>query len=422
MTTCNDAFSLGVTYWPRQAGPLFWQRYDRGAVRDELAHIAALGFDTVRLCLVWEDFQPGPTRINSRAMRSLEHALDTAHTAGLRVVLALFPVATLGQLQIPAWANGPDIIGALQRAHQRQSLLIVRPPGLVPVLTGRRYRPVQCGDLFSEPMIVEAQRYLVREVAGYFGDHPAVRIWQIGEGFERVHRPESDQAADRWFETIGEELRQVAPRAVCMGVVSPVGLKRRSGPRPEDVAKRCARAGIVVDPPETPIENQIRHTNPAAYLHMLAAGLAERRMIVIGVGMPTTTEGESAGWFEDDLFGQTMILYRSTAGEQAEFINTALERLYHDGAAGVWLPAFADFPADRWPTPPLDRTRRYRTIGVIDTQGREKPAAAAVRDIARRFRDAATKRPQPPAVDAERYWSNPVRMFREWWQEFNSRA
>jgi hypothetical protein len=271
-------------------------------------------------------------------------------------------------------------------------------------------------------MIVEAQRYLVREVAGYFGDHPAVRIWQIGEGFERVHRPESDQAADRWFETIGEELRQVAPRAVCMGVVSPVGLKRRSGPRPEDVAKRCARAGIVVDPPETPIENQIRHTNPAAYLHMLAAGLAERRMIVIGVGMPTTTEGESAGWFEDDLFGQTMILYRGTVGEQAEFIHTALERLYHDGAAGVWLPAFADFPVDRWQTPPLDRTRRYRTIGVCDAQGREKPAAAAVRDIAWRLRDAATKRPQPPAVDAERYWSNPVRMFREWWQEFNSRA
>jgi beta-galactosidase GanA len=117
-------------------------------------------------------------------MRSLEHALDTAHTAGLRVVLALFPVATLGQLQIPAWANGPDIIGALQRAHQRQSLLIVRPPGLVPVLTGRRYRPVQCGDLFSEPMIVEAQRYLVREVAGYFGDHPAVQVWQVGEGFD----------------------------------------------------------------------------------------------------------------------------------------------------------------------------------------------------------------------------------------------
>jgi hypothetical protein len=136
MTTCNDAFSLGVTYWPRQAGLLFWQRYDRGPVRDELAHIAALGFDTVRLCLVWEDFQPGPTRINSRAMRSLEHALDTAHTVGLRVVLALFPVATLGQLQILS-------PGSVRRSVQRDDC-----------------------------------RYLVREVAGYFGDHPAVRIWQ----------------------------------------------------------------------------------------------------------------------------------------------------------------------------------------------------------------------------------------------------
>ncbi|MGQ9549582.1 MAG: glycoside hydrolase 5 family protein [Roseiflexus sp.] len=421
MTTLNDTFSLGVTFWPRQAGPLFWQRYDRGAVRDELAHIAALGFDTVRLCLVWEDFQPGPARINSRAMRSLEHALDVAHTTGLRVVPALFPVAVLGQLQIPVWANGPDIIGALQRAHRRQSLLIIRPPGLVPVLTGGWYRPVRCGDMFSEPMIIEAQRYLIREIAGYFGDHPAVWAWQAGEGFERVHRPESDQAAARWFETIAHELRQVAPRAVCMGVVSSVGLKRRSGPRLEDVAKYCALTGVVVDPPETPIENQMRHTNPAAYLHALAAGLAEQRMIVIGVGMPATTGGEAPGWFEDDLFGQTRVLYRGTVAEQAEFINTALERLYSDGAAGVWLPVFADFPEEQWQTPPLDRTRRYRTMGVIDDRGREKPAAAAVRDIARRLRDTATKRRQPPAVDAERYWSNPEHAFREWWQEFNSR-
>lgn len=418
--TTNETFSLGVTYWPRRVGPLLWQRYDRGAVREELAHIAAIGFDTVRFCLLWEDFQPGPERINGRAMRRLEHALDTAHAAGLRVVLAFFPVAALGQLQVPSWTNGPDIAGALRRARRGQPLLLVRPPGLIRVLTGGRYRPVQCGDFFSDPTIVEAQRYLMREIGGYFSDHPAVWAWQLGEGFERVHRPESDRAASQWFAAMSEELKRVAPRAICLGVISPTSLKRRSGPRPEHVAQHCALAGVTVDLPETPADYQTRHTNPAAYLHVLAAGLAERRIIVVGVGMPTVANGETAGWFDDDLYGRTALMYRGTAGEQAEFLYTALERLYTDGAAGVWLAAYADVPEEMWQTPPLDRTRCYRTMGVVDGLGREKPAVSAVRDIARRIRSASTLPAPPSAVDAERYWSDPEHLFHEWWREFNS--
>jgi hypothetical protein len=422
MTTVNETFSLGVTYWPRQVGPLIWQRYDRGAVREELAHIAAIGFNTVRFCLLWEDFQPAPARINGWAMRCLEHALDTAHAVGLRVVLALFPVAVLGQLQVPSWAHGPDIAGALRRARHGQPLVIVRPPGLISVLTGGGYRPVQCGDFFSDPMIVEAQRYLVRETGGYFGDHPAVLAWQLGEGFERVHRPESEQAASQWFAAIVDELKRVAPRAASMGVVSPTGLKRRFGPRPEHVAQHCAFTGVTVDLPETLVKHQARHTNPAAYLHTLAAGLAERRVVVLGFGMPTVVNGETVGWFEDDLYGRTALVYRSTPGEQAEFIHTVLERLYDDGAAGVWLAACADFAEEVWQAPPLDRTRCYRTMGLIDLLGREKPAVEAVRDFARRVCSASTLPSQPQAIDAGRYWSDPERTFREWWQEFNSRG
>ncbi|PMP77739.1 MAG: hypothetical protein C0183_17050 [Roseiflexus castenholzii] len=418
--TTNDTFSLGVTYWPRRAGPLLWQRYDRGAVREELAHIAAIGFDTVRFCVLWEDFQPGPERINGRAMRRLEHALDTAHAVGLRVVLALFPVALLGQLQVPSWANGPDIAGALRRARRGQPLMLVRPPGVISVLTGGRYRPVQCGDLFSDPTMIEAQRYLVRETGGYFGDHPAVLAWQLSEGFERVHRPESEQAVSQWFALLTDELKIVAPRAVCLGVVSPTGLKRRSGPRPEHVAKHCALTGVTVDLAETPVDHQARHTNPAAYLHRLTAGLSERRVVVLGVGMPTITHAETAGCFEDDLYGRTAPVYRSTPGEQAEFIHTVLERLYDDGAAGVWLATYADFLEELWQAPPLDRTRCYRTMGLIDALGREKASVEAVREFARRVRSASTLPAQPSAVDAERYWSDPERTFREWWREFNS--
>ena len=35
--TSPPTFSIGVTYWPRRAGFLWWRAFDRGAVREELA-------------------------------------------------------------------------------------------------------------------------------------------------------------------------------------------------------------------------------------------------------------------------------------------------------------------------------------------------------------------------------------------------
>src|SRR6266542_5164363 len=91
MSEQTQLFSLGLTYWPRRTAFGWWRAFDRGEAREELAHVAALGCDTVRLCLRWEDFQTGPRRINSGALSNLEHVLDSAQGAGLCVVAALFP-------------------------------------------------------------------------------------------------------------------------------------------------------------------------------------------------------------------------------------------------------------------------------------------------------------------------------------------
>jgi hypothetical protein len=177
--------------------------------------------------------------------------------------------------------------------------------------------------------------------------------------------------------------------------------------------------GVIADPPETPGAAQPRrHSDPAAYLHALVAGLAERRTIVVGLGMPSTLKGETSGWTDDTLYGHTYTLYLATIEEQATCVDTTIDRLYREGAAGVWLPAYADHPEELWRLPPLDRARRYRTMGLVDATGQEKPAAMALRDIARRLRSATDTRPQPPALDAERYWNNPGRMFGDLWREF----
>src|SRR5829696_6266393 len=215
-----EPFSLGLTYWPRRTAFGWWQSYDRGATRDELAHVAALGCDTVRFCLRWEEFQPGPQRINSAALHALEHALDTAGEAGLRVVVALFPVALGGALQLPSWANGADPLDELLRGQRRGGVTISTPPaGAPPLLYDGGYRSNKAGDLFSDTRVLEAQRYLIHELVGYFGPHPALYAWQLGEGLERVRAPDAAAAPREWFALMAEALRAAQPGAHVLGVI-----------------------------------------------------------------------------------------------------------------------------------------------------------------------------------------------------------
>lgn len=418
----DEAFSLGLTYWPRRTAQRWWSAFDRGEAREELAHIATLGCDTVRFCLRWEDFQPAARRLNSPAMRALEHALDAAQAAGLRVVAALFPVAIGGTLHLPAWANRDDPLADLRRTVQFGPLLVVRPGGQPPLLYEGGYHPNQARDLFADRAMLDAQRYLVREVAGYFGTHPAVRAWQLGEGLERLRNPGAAEAIHEWLAALAETLREQHPGARLLGVTSARGLALRAGPRPEHLAVTCDLVGVAADPPEPPYGEQPLHTTYIAFLHALAARLGGVPAIVTSLGLPTAPD-RRAGWIADSAYGRPTRAYLGAEEEQAEFVGAALEQLWRAGARGAWLASYADYPAALWRTPPLDRVTRERTLGVVDADGHEKPAAAALRAFAaarRGTQGTPAAGAAPIEVDAERYWRAPQRAFEELWKDFSA--
>jgi hypothetical protein len=427
MSEQTSPFSLGLTYWPRRTAFGWWQNYDRGATRDELAHIAALGCDTVRFCLRWEDFQPGPQRINSAALRVLEHALDVAGAASLRVVAALFPVAIGGALQLPGWANGADPLEELLRGQRTGEVRIRAPhPNAPPLLYDGVYRRNKAGDLFTDTRVLAAQHYLIQELVGYFGPHPALYAWQLGEGLERVQTPESASAVYEWFALMAETLRAQRPGARVLGVASDRALASPSGPRPEQITAACDLLGIAADPPRPPVNQRPNHSAYVAFLHALTAALGETAALVTSMGLPTAPEAglggsdnDQPGWIADTACGRGLQVYRGEMEQQAIFVEATLDRLQRQGASGAWLAAYADYPAELWRMPPLDRSIRERTLGLVDANGREKPAADALRRFAAERRPVRTVAP-PLEADPERYWRAPKASFEELWREFNS--
>ena len=191
-----------------------------------------------------------------------------------------------------------------------------------------------------------------------------------------------------------ERVRAAGAGALLLAV-SGRSLARLGGLALSDAAQLAEQIGLALDPPlPLPLAGR-SYAELAAFTHGAAlALLAGRRQLL---ALDVTPD-------EPD---QTM---------RAEQLGATLERLWAAGAAGALLTALHDLPEEEWPRPPFDRSARHRTLGLLDAQGRELPAAAVVRAFA-----AAHHRPPPPVqpldLDLERYTRAPRQTLLRRWEE-----
>jgi endo-1,4-beta-mannosidase len=416
----DTPFSLGITYWPQRSAYRGWIDFDRSAVREELAQIASFGCDTLRLCLRWEDFQPRPSRIASGPMRALEQALDSAQSSGLRVVAALFAGAMGGALQLPAWTTGAALLQDDVRLATRFGPLLLPSEPQPPVVYEDMYHETAVRALYRDSAQIEAQRYLIREVVGYFGQHPAIWAWQLGYELERARLPRSAEEAHDWLALLSDIAREQGA-ARLLGAASTRSLARREALRPEHLAELSDVVALHAWPYEPLRVAQPQRPTALLVLHALSVALAGRPVLVANLGLATAPDNH-AQWVGDRAFGRAVRTYLASEDEQAGFVEQALAALYRAGAAGAWLAAYADAPADLLASPPFDRSRHARTLGLVRGDGREKPAAEVLRRFAEQLRGGAlgAHGSSPPAleIDPDDYWRDPAgemqRLLRSW--------
>src|SRR4029079_2219173 len=101
-----ERFRLGVNYWPSETAMDWLARYDAAAIRRDFHRIAAVGMDTVRIFLRWEDLQPSPTTIDPAALAAVIDTADAASDAGVELIVTLFTGHMSGVNWIPIWATG----------------------------------------------------------------------------------------------------------------------------------------------------------------------------------------------------------------------------------------------------------------------------------------------------------------------------
>lgn len=167
---------FGVNYVPSKRWWYSWLDWDSRPIAEDLAAIAALGMDHIRIHCIWPVFQPNPTYINGSALDHLEELLDLAQAVGLDVVVTV----------LDGW------------------------------LSGFAFRPAWQKDrnMFTDPDMIAVEKRLFAALAHRIGSHPSFLGFDLGNELgvlQQIWEPVTQDEADAWLAEMIGFCEQIAP-------------------------------------------------------------------------------------------------------------------------------------------------------------------------------------------------------------------
>ncbi len=411
--TANGETHFGLTYWPIRKGPFFWEAFDAHEVAYELAHAADLGCAFVRVLLPWESFQPWERHITVRAFDAFGRLLDAAEQAGLSVVPVLFVGHLYGQRFLPRWLMTPAPTPDLNAR----------------TVSGGSEYVGRARNVYTDRPLLEAQHYFVRELVGFYAQHPALHAWDVGgNGLFLVVPPPAPDAAVEWLGELVEVISEVDEGRHPIWCGLPDSLLTMSG-MPFLAALRGVGVTLALDvyPILHPEADGPQDADFVAFTLLLAATLAEGPVGCSATGLPTTGSDLPGPMVEvprgPDQPPRQVPLFDEEA--QAAYLERVLAHATALRLPFVAQATFADAPPTLWETPPFDQAVLPRHLGLVRADGREKEAAAVTRRWARTpgaEEFASPFEARPLSIDPDAFARDPQGALAEWYRAFREGA
>ena len=376
-------FELGINYWPRRRAMYMWVEHDLTEVRDEMAHIADMGFDVVRIFLLTRDFLPGPRIVDSTMVTRLVDVCRVASDAGLRVVPTLMVFNMSGRIWWPDWMR--DAVGTPR-------------------------------NLYADPLL-DAQSLLAETCARALAGSSAIRAFDLANEIDDAQRPRSRDAGAGWAVRLATTIRLHAPGVpIQIGAHLP-SLSTANNMRVDDLAVVADEDVMHAYPLYSDVARDFLDPELVPFSCVLTAELARsgRPTLMQEFGLCTAPPGAPGTTITDDFLGVPRAQYLASEDEGARYYELVLERLVRTGAAGAYAWCYADYDRRLWGRPPFSTAIRERTFGLVRADGTEKAAAAVFRALRAR-RDAGALgmpalRERLLDVSADEYYRDPARHF-----------
>lgn len=340
------ALRFGVNYTPRRGWFHSWYDFDPAHAGDDLAQIAGLGLDHIRVFHLWPLLQPNRTMIRGSAVDQLVQLVDLAGDAGLDVLVD----GVQGHLSsfdfYPEWTRS---------WHHR--------------------------NVFTDAEAIEAQAELLRVLGSALAGRPNLIGLQLGNELNNMveHNPVTAGEVDRYLDTLLAAARQ--------------GL---SGGRPGLLATHSAfdAAWYDDDHPFTPEASARKGDVTTVHPWVFSSDCARRygprspqvlHLAEYGVELAKAYAEDTgrAVWVQETGAPEPHI----PAADAPHFARQTL--LNASGCAGLWGVTW-------WSSHDVDRSladypELEYTLGLFDSSGSAKPIAHALAGT------VADLRREPPA-------------------------
>jgi endo-1,4-beta-mannosidase len=376
-------FELGVNYWPRRRAMYMWRELDLGEVREDMSHIASIGFEVVRIFVLMEDFLPRSMSVPAAMVERLVAVSQAATDAGLSIVPTLIVINMSGRMWWPKW------------------------------MVDARGQPA---DIYADGGVLQSQVLLAETCARALASDHAVRAFDIANEIDDAQRPRSREAARGWVSALASAIRAAAPSTpIQIGAHLP-SLSSDNNMRVDDLAAICDEDVMHAYPLYSDVARSFLDPELVPFSCALTTALSGvgRPTLMQEFGLCTAPPGKSGRTITDDFLGQPRAQYLASEEEAAEYYEAVLQRLVETGAAGAYAWCYGDYDEALFDRPPFATAVRERTFGLVRADGSEKPAVEVFRTLRKR-RDTGliNSSPVPNAADVtvDEYYRSPARHF-----------
>jgi endo-1,4-beta-mannosidase len=340
--TQKDHYRIGLNYWPIDTGIYWWRSFDQGSVEEDFSRIREAGVETLRIFLLWEDFQPEPQKVSIQSIDRLVTVIEMGYEKGLRFVVTFFTGHMSGVNFLPPWMIEPD------NGEFRFS-----------IFSEGRKRKGKVLNFYSDREIQKAQKLLLREVSEALKGHPALWAWDLGNEPSNLVLPNSKEEAERWLEEMVSELKKRGESILVTLGLHQEDLEedRRMGPK--EVAHWCDFLSIHAYSIYAPWTSDKMDESVIPFLGLLTWWLGSKEVLIEEVGIPSS-----------NTFKGEMIVSEKEAYSYYERLLHSLSRYPF---MGVFFWCYGDYSRALWERPPLDGAIHERCFGVFREDRSPKP-------------------------------------------------
>lgn len=385
-------FELGINYWPRRSAMYMWREFDLSEVRDDMAHIADMGFEVVRVFALMQDFMPTASVVSSTMVGRMVAVACAAKDAGLRIMPTLIVVNMSGRFWWPDW------------------------------MLDKRGTPA---NVYSDSTALVAQQMLVTTCAQALSGDAAIRAFDISNEMDDAQRPESREAACSWAAAMANAIRLASPGPPVQFGAHLESLTTVNNMRVDDLAQIVDEDVMHAYPLYSDAARSFLDSGLVPFSCALTNNLVgrSRPTLMQEFGLCTAPPGERGKMIVDDFLRRPRAQYLASEDEATFYYETVLERLAATGAAGAYAWCYGDYDPRLFERSPLSTAIRERTFGLVRADGSEKPIADVFRSFRRR-RDSAPLAhenaaiPEVLDITADEYYRSPsahfARLYASW--------